>query len=186
MPHLCNMTCALIEGRRRIASWGLWGIVIWGGVMGWCYEAKRIYRPGSSPAFCSCCFPSICIQQNALFLWNTPCPKLWPSFITLLIHSPLGQDWGSLQFLGVVLTQILMFGAGCGLVTQLGPALCNLMDCSPPGSSVHGISQARLLEWVGISLSRKSSRSRDWTWISCIAGGFFINWATREDLFGDL
>ena len=49
---------------------------------------------------------------------------------------------------------------------------CSFMDCSPPGSSVHGISQARILEWVAISFSRGSSQSRDWTRVSCIAGRF--------------
>ena len=41
------------------------------------------------------------------------------------------------------------------------------MDCSPPGSSVHGISQAKILEWVAISSSRGSSQPRDWTHVSC-------------------
>ena len=59
--------------------------------------------------------------------------------------------------------------------------LCvTLFICSPPGSSVHGISQARILEWVAISFSRESSRPRNWTWVSCIAGGFFTVWATRD------
>ena len=47
------------------------------------------------------------------------------------------------------------------------------MDCSPPGSSVHGISQARILKWVAISFSRGSSLPRDRTHVSGIAGGFF-------------
>ena len=54
--------------------------------------------------------------------------------------------------------------------------LCDPTDCSPPGSSVHGISQARILEWVTISSSRGSSRPRDWTrisYVSCVAGGLF-------------
>ena len=54
------------------------------------------------------------------------------------------------------------------------------MDCSPPGSSVHGILQARILEWVAIPFSRESSWSRDWTWVSCITDGFFTPWAIRE------
>ena len=54
------------------------------------------------------------------------------------------------------------------------------MDCSLPGSSVHGIFQARALEWVAISFSRGSSRPRDWTCVSCIAGRRFTIWATRE------
>ena len=51
--------------------------------------------------------------------------------------------------------------------TQLCSTLCDPMDYSPPGSSVHGVFQARLLEWVAISFSRGSSWPRDWTWISC-------------------
>ena len=52
---------------------------------------------------------------------------------------------------------------------------CDPMDCSLPGSSVPGIFQARILEWVAISFSRGSSPPRDQTWVSCIAGGFFTN-----------
>ena len=65
-------------------------------------------------------------------------------------------------------------------VAQLCPTLCDPMDCSPPGSSIHGILQARVLEWVAISFSRWSSRPRDWTWVSRIVGRRFAIWATRE------
>ena len=58
--------------------------------------------------------------------------------------------------------------------------LCDPTDCSPSGSSVHGILQARVLEWVTISFSRGSSQPRDWTWVSRIAGRHFTIWATRE------
>ena len=58
--------------------------------------------------------------------------------------------------------------------------LCNPMDCSPPGSSVHGILQARILERVVIPFSRGSFWPRDWTWVSCSAGRFFAVWATGE------
>ena len=70
----------------------------------------------------------------------------------------------------------------CVLVTQLCLTLCNRIDCSLPGSSAHGILQARILEWVSMSFSRKSSQPRDWTWVSCIAGRFFIIWAIKEAL----
>ena len=66
------------------------------------------------------------------------------------------------------------------LDAQSCPALCNPMDCSPPGSSVQGILQVRILEWVAIASSRGSSRPRDQTQVSCIAGRFFTVWATRE------
>ena len=54
------------------------------------------------------------------------------------------------------------------------------IDCSLSGSSVHGIFQARVLEWIAIAFSRGSSRPRDRTQISCIAGRRFTVWATRE------
>ena len=63
--------------------------------------------------------------------------------------------------------------------------MCNPMDYSPPGSSVCGIIQARVLEWVAISFSRRSSRPRDWTWVSCIAGRFFTLWATTCQFVAD-
>ena len=61
----------------------------------------------------------------------------------------------------------------CGgdLGTKSSPTLCGPMDCSPPGSSVPGISQARMLEWVAISFSRGSSRPWVRTLVPCIAGG---------------
>ena len=51
--------------------------------------------------------------------------------------------------------------------------LYNPMDCSPPGSTIHGILQGRILEWVAMPSSRGSSRPRDWTLVSCIADRFF-------------
>ena len=54
------------------------------------------------------------------------------------------------------------------------------MDCILPGSSVHVISQARILEWVTISSSSESSGPRDWTHISCIDKRIRYRWATRE------
>ena len=89
----------------------------------------------------------------------------------------------------------------CGLL-QLGPLLTTLwrlhssrshaqslnhvrlffdpMDCSPPGSSVRGISQARVLEWVASSSFRESSWPRDWTWVSCVGKWILYPWATGE------
>ena len=58
------------------------------------------------------------------------------------------------------------------VVTQWCPTLWDPMDCSPPSSSVHGILQVRILEWVAFSFSRRS-RTKDRTRVSCIAGTFF-------------
>ena len=71
-------------------------------------------------------------------------------------------------------------------VAQPCPTLCNRMDCRLPGSSVHGILQQRILEWVTIPFSRGSSQTRDKTQVFCIAGRFFIIWATRVTLLHTL
>ena len=91
----------------------------------------------------------------------------------------VGHDWSDLAAAG--LFESLGRGSGSvftwsrgGLVSKSCPTLCNPMDYSPPGSSVHGIFQARILESVVISFSRGSSPPRDWTWVSCIAGEKFV------------
>ena len=66
------------------------------------------------------------------------------------------------------------------LVAQLCLTLFDPMDRSRPGSSVHGILQARILEWVAIPFSRGSSQPRGQTRVSCIASGFFTTWATEK------
>ena len=66
------------------------------------------------------------------------------------------------------------------LVAQLGPTLSYPVDCSPPGSSVHGISHARILEWVAISFSKRSFQPKDGICVSCISRQMFYYWATRE------
>ena len=63
---------------------------------------------------------------------------------------------------------------------------CEPMDCNLPGSSVHGILQARVLEWVATSFSRGSSQPRDQTRVSCIAGRCFTVWAIREAYLNQL
>ena len=74
---------------------------------------------------------------------------------------------------------ISICGSECE-VAQSCPSLWDPMDCSLPGSSVHGILQARILEWFAISFSRGSSQPRGRTQVSRIAGRCFTIWATRE------
>ena len=70
---------------------------------------------------------------------------------------------------------------------RLSPVwLCDPMDCGPPGSSVHGILQARRLEWAAISSSKGSSWPRDQTWISCIAGRFWAVWEAETERERDM
>ena len=83
---------------------------------------------------------------------------------------PSGHGY-SAQWLGVEV---------CAKSLQSRPTLGDPMDCSPPGSSVHGTLQARIMEWVAISFSRGPSPSRDQTSVFCIADGFFTHQASRE------
>ena len=66
------------------------------------------------------------------------------------------------------------------LVAQSCLIPCDHMDCNSPSSSIHGIIQARILEWVTMSISRGSSQPKDWIQVSLIAGGFFTIWGTKE------
>ena len=74
-------------------------------------------------------------------------------------------------------------GGGGVQLLQSCPTFCDPMDCSPPDSTIHGISQVRILEWVAISFSRGSSQPRGQTNISrasCIGRRVLYHWATRE------
>ena len=68
------------------------------------------------------------------------------------------------------------------LITQSSPTLCDPRDCSPPGSSAHGILEARILEWVAVPSSRGSSQPWDQTRVSHITGRFFSIWAPKGAL----
>ena len=72
-----------------------------------------------------------------------------------------------------IYTHIHIYGVD-GLDAKSCLTLWDPVDCSPPGSSLHWIFQARILEWVAIPYSTGSSWPRDWTRVSCLAGGFFI------------
>ena len=76
----------------------------------------------------------------------------------------------------------LRFTSPCFPFVELNFFVYLFYICLSPGSSVHGIFQARILEWVAISFSRGSSWPRDWTQVSHIAGRLFTVWATRESL----
>ena len=111
-------------------------------------------------------------------LWNSPGQNTGVGSLSLLqgIFPIQGSNPG-LPHCRWILYQLSHKGS-----PQLCPTPCDPMECSPPGSSVRGILQARILEWVAIPFSRGSSQPRDRTWVSCITGGFFTSWATREAL----
>ena len=104
-------------------------------------------------------------QKYFILLWMT-CGL----FSVLCCHKPHSCDHSCVYVCVCV----------CVLVAQLYPTLCDPLGYNLPGSSVHGILQARILEWVAISFSRGSSQPRDQTRVSCITGIFFTSWTSRE------
>ena len=100
-------------------------------------------------------------------------------YFTKIVEVPMWNRDGP-EFIAYVLVRVCIYN--CCLVAKLCLTLCNPMECSQPGSSVHGILQARILEWVAILFSRGSSWPRDQSRVSCIAGEFFTLWATSETL----
>ena len=93
--------------------------------------------------------------------------RVWHYWATELNWKCISSEFNYIFFL--LYTKYWLCGDG-DLVTQSCPTLCNPMDCSLPGSSVHGISQVRILEGVAIFFSRGSSQARDQTQISFIEG----------------
>ena len=107
---------------------------------------------------------------------NPKWPEALPSQIPLLVHKSCCR--GNLRSESSL--HLCVCVCMCVLVAQSYPTLYDPMDCSPPGFSVHGLLQARILEWVAIPFSRGSSWPRDQTWVSHIAVRFFTIWATRK------
>ena len=105
---------------------------------------------------------------------NTVKPDIWLNTTQMLI-------WRYFADVASICSQLLLSQSESE-VAQSCPTLCDPMDCSLPGSSVHGIFQARVLEWVVISFSSRSSQPRDQTWVSHIAGRWYNLWATTEVL----
>ena len=100
-----------------------------------------------------------------------------------------GSESASISLLGMCvwfIHSVTLYRAStmvcCCLVSQLCPTLCDPMDCRPLGSSIHGISQARILEWVAISFSRGASWPRDGSWVSWASPALQADSFTTESL----
>ena len=128
------------------------------------------------------------------YSWNTPglhCgsafhphPQSRVSLCGLCKSSVMSQWLWETRKSGVFICLWDFFSRDCVCVCVcVCSVVSNSTDCSLPGSFVHGILQARILEWVAIPFSRGSSQPRDWTQVSCIAGRFFTIWATRTSSY---
>ena len=100
-------------------------------------------------------------------------PSIFPSIRVFFNESALHIRWPASA-------SILSMNKCVVLVAQSCLTLCDPMDCRPPRLLCPWDFPARILEWVAISFSRGSCQPSDGTWVSCTAGRFFTNWATRE------
>ena len=116
--------------------------------------------------------------------WVTASFNVSATTVSCKVTSPVNQVLLSLLLSAVKRNDPELISHICcrGSVARSYPALCDPMAYSPPGSSVHGVLQARVLEWVDSPSSRESSQPRDGTQVSHISWGFFTVWATREAL----
>ena len=183
-------------GEEYLASWGLgkatgafWGkgtsqvASAWGwvlppgvlGVSGGLEPMEQTQGRPRGPQSCSTFLLLMCCDRLRLLTnaqWQHPvCLRNWSRLhpIRALIFPSLSSPFPSPQH---------WHEGMCAKSLQLCPTLCDPMDCSPLGSSVHRIFQARMLEWVAISSSRGSSQPWDWTCISCVfwvADGFLAH-----------
>ena len=141
--------------------------------------AGSCLHPHLSP---SCLMWSECLIKMCYRTVQLSFPFFWFTFYCWRVLPPLNYNFCKVcnclwLFTSIVTVQSPLHACS---VTKLCLVLCDPMDYSPTSSSVHGISQARILEWVAIPSSRGSSQPRNWTQVSHIASGFFIDWATRK------
>ena len=129
----------------------------------------------------------LCKHTDTSFLSDIPplgSPVHWAEFPVLPSRSSLVIYFmHSINLLTPLRDQVPSYMSMCPQSLQSWPTLCNPMDYILPDSSVHGILQARILEWVAVPSTRGSSPPRDQTHVSCIGGCVLYHWATWETPF---
>ena len=113
--------------------------------------------------------------------WNSPGQNTGAGSLSFLqgIFPTQGSNSGLLHCRWI-LCQLSHQGNPQGSISSVQSLSCVRLFATPWDYTVHGTLQARIPEWIAIPFSRGSSQSRDRTQVSCIAGGFFTSWATRE------
>ena len=114
-----------------------------------------------------CLIVSVSLPLRKKFSGNSEAVALWVQKLHLY-HKNYFTSLKAGYYFCIKITDVGVFWRVC-VLAQLRPTLCSPMDYSPPGSSVHRVFQARILEWIAISSSGGSPQHRDWTCISCIS-----------------
>ena len=129
---------------------------------------------------CQCCIlsPSLFNLHAEYIMWNAGLGGAQTG-ISIAGRNINNLNWTELMIASIVCVCVCV----CVLVAPSCPTLCHPVDYRPPVSSVHGVLQARILEWTVTSFSKGFSCPRDRTWVSCIAGRFFTIWAIGKSLW---
>ena len=146
-----------------------------------CHVSLPGSQGGVPTGLCLEAFSHLIVTSS--FLFKILCIYLYWSIVDLwcCVSFRCPAPWFSYTFICVCTCSFsILFHYSLLLVSPSCLTLCDTMDCSLPGSSAHGILQARILEWVAMSSSRGSSRPRDQTQVSHTAGILFTIWAIRE------
>ena len=174
------------NGRVGLSSYGFFGHTVfqlplsalhYSGYLWWALRIFTLLQ--HSAEFISSNLDHSFLQLDSPAPWRCKKGRYWVrlgSNVCVMIHEPTCSQERRFHLRG---------GCCCYSAAQECPALCDPMDCSPPGSSVHGILQARVLEWVAMPSSRGSSQPKDGTCVSRIAGGFFTMAALGKLLYRD-
>ena len=126
----------------------------------------------NSQYYHQCGLPNICGSSEYHVIWAFN--EIGSKFLGLRLVAFGAKEWGE-KSLGLIIEAVILLFLKEVKAAQSCPTLCNPMDYT-----VHGILQARTLEWVAFPFSRGSSQPRDQTQVSHITGRFFTSWATRE------
>ena len=168
MPDPVNFGVCFPETQSFCSWWDLWAITA-GRWWVWCNRAG-----GEAPKeLVPKCHPSQAYESTSSAAQRTTGAVVW---------CPVGVSREDQQDSRQALCVCVCVCARARTSGLSHSVVSEPMDCSPPGSSVHGILQARILEWVAISSSRESFWPRDRTCVSCAGRQILYHWATREAL----
>ena len=153
------LQCSCLENPRDGGAW-------WAAVYGVAQSRTRLKRLSSSSS------SSICVSNHHIVQL-----KLIQCFVSIASqNTKMPSSQLEINKRGLIKKFVIWWWFSCWVMSDSRYS----MDSSQPGSSVHGILQARVLEWIAVPFSRGSSQPRNRNWVSCIAGRFFTNWGTGE------
>ena len=152
----------------------------------WCWGRLKAGGEGDDRGWMASPTRWTWVWVNSVRRWRSGRPGLLPSMRSQKVRHNLVTEQQRVNWMVLIYDIVCVCVCVCVhvySVIQSCLTLCDPMDCSPPGSSVHGIIPVRILEWTAMPSSRGSSQPRDRTQSPALAGGLFTVWATWEAIY---